>query len=157
MKQRQDREWDSLIQLLREKLDRPLKVTVEVGGKSFDAYIEDRNQKANVDLNVNHRNLRKEGRKMPKPLTPREYFNFLQAKFGKTYLTKKFNVRDHAVERWTADEKYVGEESVRKNPIEKIEETLHDLMDRGHLVEAQAMVARWARIVGCEVMDCDEL
>jgi len=89
------------------------------------------------------------------PLTPREYFNFLQAKLGKTYITKKFNVGERAVERWTADEKYVGEESVRKNPIEKIEETLRDLMERGYATEAQAMVARWARLVGCEVVDCE--
>lgn len=85
------------------------------------------------------------------PLNSREYFHFLKTKFGPTYLTTKFHITERTIQRWTADEKYVGEESIRKNPIEKIEETMADMLERGYFGEVQALVGRWARMVGLAV------
>jgi hypothetical protein len=85
------------------------------------------------------------------PLNSREYLHFVNAKFGPAYLATKFHISERTVQRWTADEKYVGEESVRKNPIEKIEETMRDMTERGYWREAQALVKRWAHMVGLTV------
>ena len=89
------------------------------------------------------------------PLSPREYIAYLCTKFGKPYVTRKFGVTERTVERWMAQEKWVGEESVRKGPVEKYEETLHDCINHGHVMEARAMVARQAKLVGCELVECD--
>lgn len=91
------------------------------------------------------------------PLTPREYMAFLCARFGKGYVARKFGVCERTVERWMAVERYVGEEGVRKGPVEKYEETLQDCLDRGHNMEARAMVARHAKLVGCELMECEAI
>jgi hypothetical protein len=91
------------------------------------------------------------------PLSPREYIAFLCSRFGKPYVTRKFGVTDRTIERWMADERYVGEEGTRKGPFEKYEETLQDCMDRGHAMEARAMVARQAKVVECELVECDPI
>lgn len=85
------------------------------------------------------------------PLTPREFIAFVRAKLGEGYLLTKFHVDRRTLQRWIADERYVGEEAIRKNPLEKFEETLRDLMDRGHEADARAIVGRLAAIVGCDL------
>lgn len=96
------------------------------------------------------------------PLSPREYISFLRSKFGDPYVNRRFGVKcdkdaSRTLQRWTSDEKYVGEEGIRKNPIEKVEDTLTDCMDRGHSMEARAMVGRLARLVGCDLNCLDEV
>jgi len=91
------------------------------------------------------------------PLTPRQFFHFCRAKLGKTYLGKKFRVDERTVERWTADERFVGEESVRKNPLEKICECMEDLIAYGHLYEVRGILCAMAEMSGCRIAPIEEL
>ena len=85
------------------------------------------------------------------PLTPREFIAFVRAKLGEGYLLTKFHVDRRTLQRWVSDERYVGEEGTRKNPVEKFEEILRDLSERGHEMESIAIVGRLAAIVGCDL------
>lgn len=86
------------------------------------------------------------------PLTPREFIAFVRAKLGEGYLLTKFHVDRRTLQRWVSDERYVGEEGTRKNPVEKFEELLRDLSERGHEMESMAIVGRMAAIVGCDLV-----
>lgn len=86
------------------------------------------------------------------PFNYRQFFNFLKRRFGKSYLTTKFNVGERQVDRWTADHRYVGEEGTRKNPGELLKECFEDCAAYGHEFEALGVLSELAQIFSHRVV-----
>lgn len=86
------------------------------------------------------------------PLTPREFISAARDLLGDTFLIKLFKVTRRSLDRWAANWRYVDEDSIRENWIEKHEKVLKYLLkEPGGLEIARALVARHAEIVGCEL------
>jgi len=92
-----------------------------------------------------------ENKKTP-PLEPREFISAARHLLTDTFFIKLFKVGPRSLNRWTAKWRYVDEDSIRENWIEKHEKVIeHLLMEPGGMAMARALVARHAHIVGCEL------
>lgn len=85
-------------------------------------------------------------------LTPREFISACRDLAGDTYLVKLFGVGPRSIQRWVAQRPYVDEDSVRENPVEKIEVLLRKIMTvPGGPEVARSIVSRLAGIAGCSL------
>ena len=89
------------------------------------------------------------------PLTTWEFFKFVHKTMGVTYLQKVFSIGHNQICRWqrNPDVEY-GDKSAR-NPLDRYEVILRDLMDDGLVDVARAAVMRQALIVGCSLVPTD--
>lgn len=90
-------------------------------------------------------------------LTFREFFSFLDARAGRSYLIKKWKVENGTLIKWMSDPQYVDEDSVRQNPLEKFADTLTWCMEHGHVHESRAIVAALAELVNCALIPAEQI
>jgi hypothetical protein len=97
------------------------------------------------------------GKKPPNvpPLTTWEFFRFIKKTMGMTYLQNVFSIGYGQIQRYqrNPDVEY-GDKSSR-NPLDRYEILLRDLMDDGLVDVARAVVSRQALIVGCSLAPID--
>ena len=86
------------------------------------------------------------------PVNHREWLSNVRDLLGDTYLKGLFGISVRTLQRWVAKWPHVGEDSVRKNFIDRIEELLRRLGNEpGGIDYARAIVSRFAHLVGCEI------
>ena len=91
-------------------------------------------------------------RKRTPDLTPFEtweFYQFVKKAFGATYLNKLFSISSTQIARWCRNPEFEWGDKAAKNPIDRYEIMLQDLVDEGFYDIARLSVARQARIVGC--------
>jgi hypothetical protein len=97
------------------------------------------------------------------PLDSREFLSFARGKLGDSFLVMKFKadggqpISLRTLDHWTSDPRYASDDSIRKNPIEKLEETLTVLMERGHRIEVRGLVGRFAEISKCTLYPNEQI
>ena len=75
-----------------------------------------------------------------------EFFSACIYYLGKTILTTLFQRGERQIERWSADPRT---SNGARNPVDRYEELLLRLVEKGQEETARAVVARQAHIVGC--------
>jgi hypothetical protein len=86
--------------------------------------------------------------KLP-PLETWEFWHFVRKEFGLIFLQKIYQRGHTQLYRWSRNPRFHAD--TERNPLDRYEDVLKDLVDAGHLDVARAAVARQARIVGCEL------
>ncbi len=89
------------------------------------------------------------------PFETFEFFQFVKKAFGKTYLNKVFSISSTQIQRWCRNPKMNYEDKPARNPMDRYENLLTDLVEGGHVEIAHLAVSRQARIVGC-TLSCDK-
>ena len=92
-----------------------------------------------------------------KPSTPPfstwEFFSACVHYLGKSALTALFQKGQRQIERWSADP--ATSDSHQRNPLDRYEMLLQQLVDAGQGDISRSAVARQAHIVGCELREKD--
>ena len=89
------------------------------------------------------------------PLKTWQFYSACRRILGPATLQKLFKRSQTEIYRWGADPDYASETA--RNPMDRYETLLEQLMERGRQDVARAAVARQARIVGCELRQCEEV
>jgi len=79
-----------------------------------------------------------------------EFFSACIHYLGKSALTSLFQRGERQIERWSADPVTSGSQ---RNPIDRYEQLLQGLMDKGLVDIARSGVGRQAHVVGCELVE----
>lgn len=90
---------------------------------------------------------------MPTETTPVHTWQFYRAVkkiLGKTFMPKIFKVSPRQVDRWSCDPDF--SESSQRNPMDRYETILTELMEIGKEKIARGAVDRQARIVECHLI-----
>lgn len=93
----------------------------------------------------------------PKPLETWEFFQFVKRALGETYLNKLFKISSTQILRWSRNPRLAYGDKAASNPLDHYEQMIFDLMDAGHIDVARAIVARQARLCGCELIPLESL
>lgn len=85
------------------------------------------------------------------PLTTWEFFKFVHKTMGVTYLQKVFSIGHNQICRWARNPDMDYGDKASRNPLDRYELILRDLVDDGLVDVARAIVMRQALIVGCDL------
>jgi hypothetical protein len=84
------------------------------------------------------------------PADPWEWFSGTIYHLTKSAVIKIWNISERTVERWSADR--TTTESVTRNPLVMLGDTLEKLMEKGKAEFARSAVDFLAKIVGCHLV-----
>lgn len=84
------------------------------------------------------------------PVETWEFFSACIHYLGKASLTSLFQRGERQIERWSADPKTSGSQ---RNPIDRYEQLLKELMEKNQVETARSAVGRQAHLVGCELVE----
>ncbi len=87
------------------------------------------------------------------PFETFEFFQFIKKAFGKTYLNKIFSIGGTQIQRWCRNPRMAYEDKPARNPLDRLEAVLTDLVEGDYKDIAYLAVSRLARIVGCELQE----
>ena len=79
-----------------------------------------------------------------------EFFSACIHYLGKATLTSLFQRGERQIERWSADP---TTSASQRNPVDRYELLLQELMDQNQADTARSVVGRQAHIVGCELVE----
>ena len=83
------------------------------------------------------------------PFNTWQFFSGCIYHLGKTTMNKLYQVGERTIERWSADPATTA--TSKRNPLDRYEDLLSMLMERGKKDVARTAVGRQAAIVGCEL------
>lgn len=84
------------------------------------------------------------------PVHTWQFYRAVKKIFGKTFLPKLFKISPRQVDRWSCDPDF--SESSQRNPMDRYETILTELMEIGKEKIARGAVDRQARIVECHLV-----